>query len=210
MIRKMLVVAAAIAMPVSVIAASGVTAGAAKGPSAATDTAVCTGLTGTVTFSQPLTNAGYTSGVEVASLSGSLSGCTASGAVPVSISGASFSGTFSGKAGSAKHPSGQCTGLLGTTKQKGSLTTSWSSSPGVPSTVLSVKTVSGAVSGSNASFTVNGSYKGSFGGSDKGKTSVTKAQTVETVSTLAADCGGSGISVIHVTAPTGSNPVTLQ
>ena len=210
MIRKLLVVAAAIALPVSVVAVSGATAGAAKGPSAKTDTAVCTGLSGTVTFSMPLTNAGYTSGVEVGTLSGSLSGCTASGTFPVTISGASVSGTFSGKAGSAKHPSGQCTGLLGTTKQKGSVTTTWNSSPSVPTTVLGVKTVTGAVSGSNASFTVNGSYKGSFGGSDKGKTSVTKAQTVETVSTLAAECGGSGISVIHVTAPTGSNPVTLQ
>src|ERR1700722_4101419 len=116
MIRKILVFAAAIAMPVSVVAVTGGIAGAAKGPSPATDTAQCTGISATVTFSMPLTNAGYTSGVDTTTVTGSLSGCTAAGSYgPVTISGASVSGSFAGKAGSAKHPAGQCTGLLGAT-----------------------------------------------------------------------------------------------
>jgi hypothetical protein len=51
MIRKMLVIAAAIAMPVSVIAVSGVTAGAASKPPP--DPAITCAVTATVTFASP-------------------------------------------------------------------------------------------------------------------------------------------------------------
>ena len=58
MIRKSLVVAAAIAMPVSIIAVSGGMAGASNPHTAATDTIICTKLTGTVSFSPALTPRG--------------------------------------------------------------------------------------------------------------------------------------------------------
>jgi len=75
MIRKMLVVAAAIAMPVSAIAVSGGFAGATTG-SAATDTIVCKTITGTVTFSPKLTVAGYASGITTTTVKAALGGCT--------------------------------------------------------------------------------------------------------------------------------------
>ena len=62
MIRKLLVVAAAIAMPVSIVAVSGGMASASNPHTAATDTASCKAITGTVKFSPKLDNTGYTSG----------------------------------------------------------------------------------------------------------------------------------------------------
>jgi hypothetical protein len=60
MIRKMLVIAAAIAMPVSVIAISGVTAGAATKPPP--DPAITCAVTATVTFASPgISNSGSVS-----------------------------------------------------------------------------------------------------------------------------------------------------
>jgi hypothetical protein len=190
MLRKIFVVAAAIAIPVSVVAVTGTTAGA-KGPSAKTDTLVCTSISGTVNFSIPLTNAGNTTGgIETSTVSASVSGCTASGTFPVTVSSGSISGTFASKAGSTKHPSAQCGALLGTTKNKGSVSTNWSSSPAVAPTAISVKTVTGSVDGANAQFQLNGSFKGSFGG--------------------AGECGGSGIASIHLMNPSSGAPLTLQ
>ena len=60
MIRKLLVVAAAIAMPVSAIAVTGVMASASSPHSAATDTIVCKDISGTVTFSPKEDKTGYT------------------------------------------------------------------------------------------------------------------------------------------------------
>ena len=209
MLRKLFVVAAAIAMPVSVVAVTAGTAAAKKGPSPATDTATCHSLSGTVNFSPPLTNAGYTSGTETSTLSGTLTGCAAAGTSPVSLTSGSLTGTFSAKPGSAKHPSGTCTGLLGTTKQKGSISVAWSSSPSVAPTAIQVKTVTGGTSGSQATFSLGGKYKGSFGGADKGKSSSTSAQTVQTVATLAGECAGAGISSINIVGPSSGDAVTL-
>ncbi len=210
MIRRIGLVAAAVVVPVALVVTAGI-AGASKGPSAATDTATCTGLQGTVNFSIPLTNSGVTSGTETSTVSGSLSGCTASGSYGVTLSGATFSGTISGKPASAKHPGATCAGLVGTNKEKGTLTTSWSSSPPVAPTVLTVKTVtSGVDNDNNGTFAVAGKYKGSFGGSDKGKSSTTSAETVETTSEILAQCAGSGVSSLQITTPDSGNPVVLQ
>ncbi len=160
---------------------------------------MCSNITGTVSFSIPLTNAGNTTGgVETSTANATVSGCTASGPFPVTVTSGTISGTFAGKAGSTKHPSAQCTGLLGTSKNKGTVTTSWNSSPGVAATTIGVKTVTGGVDGSQAQFMLNGKFKGSFGGSDKGKTSSSVSDTVETVGTLGGECGGAGISTIHL------------
>ena len=211
MLRKLFVVAAAIAMPLSVIGVTAGTAGASKGPSAATDTLVCSNITGTVSFSIPLTNAGNTTGgIETSTVSATVSGCTASGTFPESVTSGSFNGTFAGKAGSAKHPSAQFTGLLGVSKNKGAITASWSATPSVAPTTVSVKTVTGGTDGSQASFQLNGKFKGSFGGADKGKTSSSRSDTVETVGALAGQCGGAGISTIHLTNPSSGNPLVLQ
>jgi hypothetical protein len=78
-------------------------------------------------------------------------------------------------------------------------------------TVISLKSATGGVaSDGNASFSVAGKYKGSFGGSDKGATSSVNAQTTESIATINAECGGAGVSSLNITAPTSGNPVTLQ
>jgi hypothetical protein len=211
MIRKMFVMAAAIAIPISVVGATGGTAFAGKGPSAATDTATCHAIDGTVSFSIPLTNAGVTSGTEVTTVNAQLVGCSAAGAFPVTLTSGSVSGSFSGKPGSVKHPAATCGGLVGATKEKGTLSISWSSTPGVPPTTLKLKTATGGVaSDGHASFTVQGKYKGSFGGADKGKSSVTQAETTQTTAQLAAQCGGSGISSIGLQGPVSGNAVSLM
>jgi hypothetical protein len=214
MIRKILVVAAAMAMPISIVAVTGGVAGAkGKAPSAATDTATCTGVSATVSFSIPLTTAGSPSGTETSTVSGTLSGCTAAGAYgPVTISGATISGSFSGKPGSAKHPAATCGGLLGATKEKGTITVGWNSSPAVAATTIALKTATGGVaSDGNASFSIAGKYKGSFGGADKGKTSSVTAETTVSTGTLGAECGGAGISSITIQPVVGGgNPIILQ
>jgi hypothetical protein len=214
MIRKILVIAAAIAMPVSVVAVTGGVAGAkGKAPTAATDTATCTGLSALVSFSIPLTTAGVPSGTDTTTVSGTLSGCTVAGAFgPVAVSGATISGTFAGKPGSAKHPAATCGGLLGATKEKGSIAVSWNSTPAVPGTTISLKSATGGVAtDGNASFSIAGKYKGSFGGADKGKTSSVTAETTQSTATLAGECGGAGISSINIKPVVGGgNPIILQ
>jgi hypothetical protein len=69
----------------------------------------------------------------------------------------------------------------------------------------------GVAADGNASFSVAGKYKGSFGGSDKGKTSSINAETTVSTGTLAAECAGSGISSLaiqHVVG--GGDPIILQ
>lgn len=210
MFRKMLVIAAAIAMPVSLVAVSSGVAGAKKGPSAATDTATCTGLSGTISFSEPLTFAGYPSGTETTTVSGTLSGCTASGSYAVTGLSATLSGSFAGKPGSAKKPSGLCTGLLGTTKEKGTITVTWASSPGIAATTIGLKSATGGTAtDGNASFSLGGKYKGSFGGSDKGAGSSVSAETTQSTTALSAECAGAGISSLSIVSPPSGNPITL-
>ena len=62
MFRKLIVVAAAIAMPVSIVAVSGGMAGASNPHTAAADSVSCKGITGTLSFSPKLDAAGYKSG----------------------------------------------------------------------------------------------------------------------------------------------------
>jgi len=209
MIRKLLVVAAAIAMPVSVIAVSGGIAGAAKGPSAATDTATCTTLSATVHFSIPLTLTGSTSGTEVTTISGTYSGCSASGAFPISITSGTISGTFTSKPGSAKHPTAGCANLSGVSKEKGSIVTTWNN-PAAGTTTTIVKSITGGTAGGHGTFQVNGKYKGSFGGADKGKTSTNAAQTSATVAAITAQCSSGGVSSLSIVGPASGHPLVLQ
>ena len=79
MIRKLLVIAAAIAMPVSIVAVSGGMANASSPHTVGTDKVTCKDLTGTLTFSPKLDKAGYKSGSITTTVSASVSGCTVTG-----------------------------------------------------------------------------------------------------------------------------------
>ena len=212
MIRKLLVVAAAIAMPVSVIAVSGGVASAKAPTGVAADTIHCTTESANVVLNPPLTPAGKTTGsaavTHVTSSTGSVSGCTVSGATS---EGALVTGTISGtiyakKAPSAKHPGSTCVGLLGTTKSgKGStITIAWAhGTTAIPNSVIALKEVIGGSSGSPAhgSFNIIGKSSGSFLGLDKGKSSSLLAETVLTTQALTAECTPSpGIGNVAIQA----------
>jgi hypothetical protein len=215
MIRKMLVIAAAIAMPVSVIAvgATGGIAGAKAPTGAAADTIHCTTESATVNLNPPLTPAGVTTGAAarttITSASGSISGCTVT-KTPTGVALSGVTGTITGsilakKAPSAKHPGSQCSGLLGASKEaKGSeITIAWTDTAhnAIPSTVVEIKEVIGGSSGSPAhgTFDVTGKNSGSFLGSDKGKSSSLGAETVQTTAELTTECSPSpGISSVPI------------
>jgi hypothetical protein len=213
MIRKMLVIAAAIAMPVSVVAATGGLAGAsAKAGSAATDTITCTKLTGTVKFSPKLTDAGYTSGATTTTVTATVSGCTAKGSFATKVTSGTVTGTIKGAAGTVSSPSGKCASLTGSNTDTGTLSTKWAAKPAVPNTVLTVKSVSGGTKSSHGTFTIPGTTKGSaagsFEGANKGASDKTVAQTTDTVTQIFSACS-SGVSSLAIETEPGATPVTL-
>lgn len=217
MIRRMVVIVAAIAMPVSLVAASSGVAGAAKpvfNGNATNYTISCKNLTGTVTFSKPLNLTGYTDGTVITTtVSGTLTGCKASKAAgKVVVSGGTISGSLKGQPGTPGNPSGTCTGLLGnTTEGAGStLSTTWSGSPAITSgpTVLHVAQVSGGTyvgkkSVSYGQFQISGALpntaSGSFQGSDAGASDLTTAATTLSTTALAGQCA-SGLSSLGIVA----------
>lgn len=215
MIRKMLVIAAAIAMPVSVIAV-GATSGVAgaKAPTGAADDSIhCTTEAATVNLNPPLTPAGVTTGspakTTITSSTGSISGCTVTkgttGVALTGVTGTITGSIFAKKAPSAKHPGSQCTGLLGTSKEAktSTIVIKWTDPANnvIPETLVSIKEVVGGTTGTHGSFNISGKLSGSFLSSDKGKSSNLAAETVQTVSTLSAECTPSpGITSVDIQA----------
>ena len=224
MIRKLLVVAAAAALPVTVIAASGATAGAKAAPKvdATNYTVSCTGITGSASFSPPLTIS--SSGAETTKIKGSLSGCTATpsaGGTPIAITGAKVSGSFSTTTSTG------CAGLLGSTAESGSLTVKWKASPALAasSSVIPIASVTGgATSDLRASFMIPGAVPGGpatgpFQGTNSGASDATSATSTQTEAQLTTLClpGGTptkpkpakGIKKINLTVPESGPAVTL-
>jgi hypothetical protein len=214
MFRKLLVVAAAIAMPVSVVAVSGGIASASNSHagSAATDTIICTKLTGTVTFSPKLTSKGYTSGSTTTTVKATVSGCTVKGTYSDKVTSGTVTGTIKGVAGTPTKPSGTCTSLTGSNTDSGTLSTKWAASPAVPNSVLTVKSVTGGVKSSHGTFTIPGSVKGSaagsFEGANKGSSDKTVAQTTDTVTQILTACSA-GVSSLGIETEPGATPVSL-
>ena len=193
MFRKMLVVAAAIAMPVSIIAVSGGIAGASNphAGSATTDTVSCTKIAGTVKFSPALTLKGYTSGVTTTTVTATLTGCTAKGTFADKITSGAVTGTIK----STKGKGGTCGGLTATSiTDAGTLTTKWKASAATPNSGLGIKSIAGGVKSSHGTFTIPGKVKGtasgSFQGANKGASDKTVAQTTDTTSAV-----GQGVCV---------------
>ena len=194
MIRKMLVIAAAVAMPVSVIAATAGTASAGGPKVDATHyTVSCTGIAATAKFSPALTTAGSASSNEKTTIKGSASSCTVTptvGGTPVTITGAKVSGTIN-SAGSMH----TCGGLASPTTETGNLTVKWKSSPALTSTasVTSPTTVTGGLGADgHATFNIafGAAVSGPFQGSDSGTSSSTNAETTLPFTSLAVSCGG--------------------
>jgi hypothetical protein len=218
MIRKMLVIAAAVAIPVGVIGATGGLATAAGSKTAGTDTAACKTITGTVTFSPKLTKAGYKSGHISTKITATLTGCTAAGATKETLKSGAVSGTIVGATGTASKPTGTCTGLAGNSVDTGTLDIKWTATPAISESALGIKSVSGGAVGSGSSahgtFTIPGTTKGtasgSFLGSNKGASDKSIAETVESPTTILNTCDKSGLSSIKIQTETGKTAVSLS
>lgn len=207
MIRKLLVVAAAIAMPVSIVAVSGGMAGASGSPTTAT--ASCTGLKGSIAFTPHLSSKGDGTTPITAKVTATLSGCKGVGAT---VTAGSVSGSLKGAAGTASKPSGTCVGLAsGNASEVGTLTIKWTPSS-VPATVLNVKSDDGGTSGGHGTFAIPGNVKstvsGSFQGTDKGAKDKSLAETSLTAASILTSCT-KGIASLAIQNVPGKAAVTL-
>jgi hypothetical protein len=217
MIRKLLLVAAAVAMPVGMIAGTADVAGATV-IVVTTNTASCNAIAGTLTFSHPLSTAGvslapggtYTLKTKVVA---TLTKCTTNKAAMVITKG-SVTGTISQtthNTGTTPIKVATCTGLEGAQTITAPLTTKWTVK--APSTVAPTVShfnqfVGGtAIIGTTAygTFTLPGaggitSSTGSFEGTDHGASNVTNARTVLTAGALLTACNKStGVPSLKVT-----------
>jgi hypothetical protein len=214
MIRKLLVVAAAIAMPLSLVALTGGTASAnAKAGSAATDDVACTAITGTITFSPKLNDTGYTNEAVKTTVSATLTGCKATGSFKTTVTKGTVKGTITGVKGTASKKAGTCAGLEGSSTDTGTLTTTWTASPKDANSVLGVKSVTGATSSSgHGTFTIPGKVKGtasgSFLGSNHGASDVSNAETSDTIAQILSACKA-GVSSLKIQTDPGKKAVSL-
>jgi len=213
MFRKLLVVAAAIAMPISLVALTGGTASAnAKAGSAATDTVVCTAIAGTISFSPKLNNTGYTNQAIKTTVSATLTKCKAAGSFKTTVTKGVVTGSITGVKGTTKKKAGTCAGLEGSSTDTGTLTTKWTASPADANSVLGVKSVKGGTASSHGTFTIPGTVKGtasgSFLGANKGASDQSNAETTDTLTQILAACKA-GISSLKIQTDTGKDAVSL-
>lgn len=222
MIRKLLVVATAVAMPISVIAAFGGTSGAAAVKVDATHyTVTCSGISGTVKFSPPVTT-NESAGSGTTSIKAVLTGCTATptaGGTAIAITSAKVSGSLTTTRTAGENG---CVALAGGSTATGTLTTKWKTTPKLltATSSISVNSISGGVgSDGNASFQIpgtvpNGAASGAFQGTDSGNSDNTSAQTTEPALTgptsLLATCEGKkGLKKLSIETPQTGNAVSL-
>lgn len=228
MIRKLFLVAAAVAMPLGIIAASAGTASAKSvtDETGAPATASCTVSGGTLAFKYAigLSGSGYVpptknKGNQI-TISGVTLTCTSS-----AVSQGSFSGVASGKIKTA-NPSEtpaqfySCTSLEGVSPSSGgtlsgTLKIKWSAPAGVKfsekkSSIAVTSVGGGSNSSGQGTFTIpgnpgTGSISGGFPGSDGGASSSTTESTQDTEAQLASQCeSSSGLSSIALDSGTGS------
>jgi len=209
MIRKLLVVAAAAAMPITAIAATGGIASAKTLPVDATNYTVnCTSIAATAKLAPALTNTATAASNEATSIKGTASGCTVTptaGGTAVAVTSVKIKGTINDA--SSTHT---CGGLVTPTSETGSLSISWKTSPKLTSStsVVNPTTVAGGVGADgNATFSLayGAATSGPFQGTDNGTSSATSAETTTSVSSIVATCGGKkGLKSIGIT--TNTNP----
>jgi hypothetical protein len=146
-------------------------------------TTSCTITGGSASFNPALKNGGTATSV----------------AIKIKISVTCNSGTLdganvaSGKVSGTLHStSNDCGGLVGPTSVTGSLSAKWKVHPATPKlnpSTLGITTITGGVSGSNASFATSGPVTA---GSFNGKTNQANATTTQTITQLATSCGSNG------------------
>jgi hypothetical protein len=212
MIRKLLLVAAATAMPLGMIAASAGTSSAGTPKvNATTATVTCTGISGTASFKPNITS-NEPAGTTKTSIKATLTGCTTNDGVTVTK--ASVKGTLSDT-----HPAENgCTGLAGSITATGPLTTKWTTTPKLSSgaSVVNVNSLTGGLGGDgNATFmipgsTPNGTPSGSFQGLNGGASDATSAQTTTSALSILNTCStGKGLKSIAIESPQTGAAVSL-
>jgi hypothetical protein len=230
MLRKLLLIAAAVAMPLGFIAATAGTASAGKtiDPTLAPATANCTTSGGSLTFKVPIgivTAGGYQAPAKNKGNQIKVSGVTLT--CTSSVVAGTFTGTASGKI-KTTHP-GQdpatfysCVALVGVSPQpgatlSGSLKIKWSPPAGQKfASSKSVTGISSVLGGTDMSghgtFTIpgnpgTGSISGSFPGADAGASSTSTTATSLTEAQIGAQCTqAGGVSTIAL----GSGTSALQ
>jgi hypothetical protein len=214
MIRKLFLVAAATAMPLGMIAATGGLASAKAAPpvDATHATVTCTGISGSAKFVPPVT-VSESAGTGQTIIKAKLTGCTTNDGV--TVSGASVSGTLTTTRTAGENG---CVALAGGSDAAGALTTKWKTAPKLSSgnSVINVKSISGSIGGNgNADFNIpgtvpNGAPSGSFQGTNAGASDATSAQTTTSAATILTTCEGKkGLKSIGITTPASGAAVTL-
>jgi hypothetical protein len=214
MIRKLLLVAAAAAMPIGIIAATGGLANASGTPpvNATTATITCTGISGSAKFNPPITKS-ETAGGGTTTIKATLSGCTT--AAGVTVTSAKVAGVLDTTRTAGENG---CTALAGGSSATGNLVTTWKTSPKLvtPTSTIQVTSIAGSVgSNGNATFSIpgntpNGTASGSFQGSNHGDSDVTDAQTTTSAAAILTTCEGTkGLKSINITSPASGDAVSL-
>lgn len=211
MIRKLLVVAAAIAVPAGLVI-GGATAGAKTPPINATnDTATCTTVSGSVKFS-PAVSSSEAAGVTTSTVKATLGGCTTN-AAGLTITNGKTTGSFND--GSHAAGTNGCSTLVGASPESGSLTTKWKTSPKLSSgnSVTPVTQVYGTLAADgNAQFEIPGpggtaSGTGSFEGTNGGASDESDAQSTTSADAILGTCDGKkGLKGFDFTTPPAGQP----
>lgn len=187
--KKLLLTAAAVAMPVGLMAATGGVASAAVVKTDVTNaTIACTSVTGQVKFAPALDLVGGQP--ENSNIKLVLGGCTVSGVPGVTIT--------AGKGAGVLHSaSNLATVLSGTHTVTGQINIKWTVASPVKLTskmsTVTVTAVTGGTSGSYGSFGVstgNASVSGDFQGADNGASSNFYTETTDTIATLTTEVTG--------------------
>jgi len=213
MLRKLLLVAAATAMPIGFIAATGGMASAKTAPvNATTATVSCTGISGSAKFSPAITS-DEAAGTGTTTIKAVLTGCTTNDGV--TVTGAKVAGTLTSTSTAGENG---CAALAGSSSDTGNLTTTWKTTPKLvtKTSTIDVKSIAGSVgSDGNATFSIpgstpNGKPSGSFQGKNHGASDSTTAQSTASAASILTTCDSAkGLKSFTFKSPASGAAVSL-
>ena len=183
--KKLLLAAAAVALPVGIIASTAGIAAAKGTPVDVTNASItCTAVSGQLKFAPALTAAGGKP--ENTNVKLAVSGCTVSGVAGVTVT--------SGKGAGVLHSaSNAVAGLLGATAVTGQVNIQWASSPKLTSKMSTVTVTFFTGGTSTDGFATlditagHASVSGDFSGGDAGANTTLHAETGQTVAQLGTE-----------------------
>lgn len=182
--KRLLLGAAAVAMPVGILASTAGIAGAMKPPpvNVGNATISCTSVTGAAKFAPRVILGG--SSPENTNIKLAIGGCT--------VSGASVTVTSGKAAGVLHYASNNATNLSGRVTATGQINIKWASNPKLSfkMSTVTVTATTGGTDGNYASFAIaagDASVSNDFAGTDNGATSTFYAETTQTIATLGTE-----------------------